>query len=133
MSVMCMYHVCTDAWREQKRAADRMELELEIVVRHCKSSLKSSIALKCWAISLAPIYINIFFIYCVWRERECVCQGTYVGVREQLVGILSFQCMGSKDGPQVIRLSSSHVYPLSHLVCHIYYIYTHISIYCVCS
>lgn len=60
-----MYHVCTDAWRDQKRAADRMEIELEVVVRHSKSSLKSSIALKCWAISLAPIYINIFFIYCV--------------------------------------------------------------------
>lgn len=73
MSVMCMYHVCTDAWRDQKRAADRMEIELEIVVRHCKSSLKSSIALKCWAISLAPIYINIFFLFTVSGEKESVC------------------------------------------------------------
>lgn len=71
MSVV--YHVYADVWRGQKKAADHMEIELQIVVRHSKSSLKNSnFALKRWAISLAPIYINIY-LFAVSREKERVC------------------------------------------------------------
>lgn len=67
-----MYHVCADARRGQKRAADCMEIELQIVVRHSKGSFKSSIALKRWTISLAPTYINTY-LFAVSREKESVC------------------------------------------------------------